>query len=255
MAFSSRIYASNSSEYSLTTLKIKETTAGECEMVCPSGFGQIAPAALISPNRAVKVGACVNCGVAHILVSLVPVLEQQAEVQIVGPALSAPFTVDTIEDPPGYDSWTHSAEQVEEGLVELSSLFFSDGCPLGAQDMVLGEKVQVLGGKTQLEISICGECDIFDHFSISLKELGQGDDGEVPVTSSRESPSSTSVIVPDRDIPIEIDLNDSSDDLLQPRLVIDMDSAMASHIGVEEAPKPFSSLPESPVVTIVLEDG
>ena len=90
MAFSGRIYASNSSEYSPTTLKIKETTAGECEMVCPSGFGQIAPAALILHNRVVTVGACVNCRVAHILVSLVPVLEQQAEVQIVGPALSAP---------------------------------------------------------------------------------------------------------------------------------------------------------------------
>ena len=43
------------------------------------------------------------------------------------------------------------------------------------------------------------------------------------------------MIVPDRDIPIEIDFDDSSDDLLQPRLVIDMDSVMASHIGVEEA--------------------
>ena len=82
-------------------------------------------------DRGLKVGKCVDCGLDHEMVTLVPVQQAADEddnVEIVGPMMATPMKENTAQYPGPDDQWTHSAIWTLDGAAEFGSLIWSEGC-------------------------------------------------------------------------------------------------------------------------------
>ena len=142
------LYASDTLAFALVAFKAPQASINCCVSFCKKtssgSFLQFAPNVQVWADRGLKVGKCVDCGLDHVMVSLVPVLQaadEDQDVEILEPMMATSMKEDTVQFPGPDNQWTHSASYTLDGEAEIGFIHWSKGCGVGEEEMVTAAQV------------------------------------------------------------------------------------------------------------------
>ena len=114
------LYASDTLAFALVAFKAPQASINCCVSFCKKtssgSFLQFAPNVQVWADGGLKVGKCVGCGLDHVMVSLVPVLQAAGEdqdVEILEPMMATPMKEDTAQFHSA--SWTLDGAATSKG--------------------------------------------------------------------------------------------------------------------------------------------
>ena len=153
------LYASDTLDFALVAFKAPQASINCCVSFCKKtssgSFLQFAPNVQVWADRGLKVGKCVDCGLDHVMVSLVPVLQaadEDQDVEILEPMMATPMKEDTVQFPGPDNQWTHSARYTLDKEAEIGFIHWSEGCGVGEEEMVTAAQVTGRWSGSQEEV-------------------------------------------------------------------------------------------------------